>query len=97
MGTLSELLLLILILLLLVHIILGTTLNVFIFVVIFILVTVAYIKIGSFHFSSHSDENLKYNFLETEVSLGYEPPLSLPHTWIPGMVAILALLLIDGL
>ena len=113
MGILYELLLLIIILLLilllnvrllfldrLLFLLLISIHPVFTVVVVIIIVLVCvldFVKIGSLHFRFHAKKQVRSNFLETESSLGSQPYLFHPLDWIPGMVAILELLLANGL
>ena len=67
-------------------------------VIIIVLVYVlAFVKIGFLHFRFHAKKQVRSNFLETESSLGSQPSLLHQIDWIPDMVAILELLLANGL
>ena len=76
-------------------IVLGPALTIF-FVIIIIIFVMYAIKSGSFHLRYHAKYQVRSNFLETAVRFGLNPP-SHPLAWIPGMVVISALLLVDGL
>ena len=66
-------------------------------VIIFLVYVLAFVKIGFLHFRFHAKKQVRSNFLETESILGSQPYLFHPLDWIPGMVAILELLLANVL